>query len=470
MEKVMTSGNPYKRILSFSLPLMAGYIFQQLYAVTDAVILGRTLGVHALAAVGSVIPVYGVLTGIGIGMLAGFAIVMSRFYGRGNKNILRRSFAMSAFLSLVLTFFLSAATLFFMPSIMDFLHMNPLLYEDASQYLSILSAGLFSAMAYHILSCTARALGDSRTPLKFLIFSSVLNIFLSLFFILILKLGVSGSAFATVLSQFSAALFCGKYIWKKYPFLHISWKDFHFSLPFALEHLSMGLPMAGQFILISAGLVIVQSLCNTFAPATIAGFTAASKIELLATQPMTALGVGMAIFAAQNQGAGKNSRIRKALIQCSILSMAYALLAGLLMVTFGSSFISFFTDYPDDVLTTQGTRYLHFSAPFYLLLGQLYIFRNTLQGLGIARISMISSILEFLARLTASFALVPLLGYRGICLASPLAWTLAALFTIFCFFHRIRRKSRTFSLPDHPEIRSDPSLFPIKKNPLSQEI
>ncbi|MCI1247329.1 MAG: MATE family efflux transporter [Megasphaera sp.] len=443
MVRSMIQGNPIKLILEFTIPLLIGNVFQQFYNIADIIIVGRVIGVNALAAVGATGPVFMAMLGLTIGMASGFTVVVGQRFGAGDEAGVRRSVAMSAILSIGMTLILTGLTAFCMPQIMAVMNISSELYEDAYHYVIIISYGLLAMMMYNLLSCICRALGDSRTPLYFLIMSSILNVCLALLFIMGFGWGVPGSAIALVIAQAISAIACFYYMWVHFPILHLHRSDWVWNKAFAWQHLRIGIPMAAQFMIISLGILAIQSVTNTFGSETIAGFVSATRIEQLAMQPMISFGIAMAVYSAQNFGAGKYDRIRKGARQCSAVSFAFCAVSAAAMFFYGRELIAVFTAEYDEFLVEQAMLYLKMSVPFYFFLGQIFIFRNALQGMGISSVPLISGLLELSLRGLSAFVLAGMWGYVGICCASPICWLAACFFTTGCYFFVMRNMKRT---------------------------
>lgn len=445
MVRSMTSGNPIRLILAFTVPLLIGNVFQQFYNIADIIIVGRTIGVNALAAVGAVAPVFMAVFGLTIGLSSGFSVITGQRFGAEDMDGVRRSVTTSAMLALALTLLLTLGVSLAMPLIMRLMNISDVLYDDAYHYMLIVVLGLVAMMSYNLLSCICRALGDSRTPLYFLIVSSLLNIVLALLFIVVFGWGVPGSAIALVIAQAVSAILCLCFMRRRFPMLRLTRADWAFDWPFAWQHLRLGLPMAVQFLIISMGILVLQSVCNTFGPETIAGFVSATKIEQLALQPMISFGIAMAVYSAQNYGASQYGRIRQGVRQCSLVSLAFCLVAAVAMYSYGRELISVFTTDHDEILMEQAFLYLKMSVPFYIFLGQIFVYRNALQGMGISSVPLISSILELGGRSVSALVLAAMWGYFGICCASPICWVMACLFTggsYFWVMHTMKAKGR----------------------------
>ena len=431
----MTEGNPIRLILIFTVPLLIGNVFQQFYNIADVIIVGRFIGVHALAAVGATAPLFMALLGLTIGLASGLTVIMGQRFGAGDNDGVRRSFAMCVILSVAITLLLMAGAAAFMPFLLSLMNISADLYADSYSYVMIVANGLIAMMLYNLLSCACRALGDSRTPLYFLMLSSVLNVILALVFIIRFGWGVPGSAIALVAAQAVSALLCLIYMRLRFPMLRLKRQDWHWDTAFAWQHLRIGLPMAAQFLIISLGIIAIQSVCNTFGAETIAGFVSATRIEQLAMQPMISLGIAMAVFSAQNYGAGRTDRIRRGVRQCSLVSLAFCALAAVAMFTQGREIIGIFTTEQDEQLLDAAWLNLTMSVPFYVFLGQIFVYRNAVQGMGISIVPLASSLIELVLRAASAFILAASWGYFGICCASPICWIAACLFTSGCYFY-----------------------------------
>lgn len=432
MIKDMTEGSPLKHIIWFSIPLLIGNIFQQLYNVADIVIVGRTLGMKALAAVGAISPIFFFIMFIVIGLTSGFAVITGQRFGAKDTQGVRRSVTVSAVLSTGITVFCSVFLAIFMNQALVWMNVPQEIRQDAFWYIQIVVAGLIVMNAYNLLSSIIRALGDSKTPLYFLIFASVLNVFLALLFILKFHWGVPGSAIAVVVSELVSVLMCVVYVKLKFPILHLRRADWTYafkkeSLSFAYEHLKVGVPMAVQSSILGVGILIIQSVCNTFGADVIAAFTAALRIEQIATMPMISFGIALAAYTAQNFGAYNFSRIREGVNKGSLINITLSVVMTLIIHFFGSDIVGLFIGKSETHIIEIARSYLWISTLFYFFLGQIFIFRNALQGMGEAMMPLWSSIAELLVRSFAAVYLAVKFGYFGIFYAGPIAWISAAV-------------------------------------------
>ena len=316
MTRDMTVGNPVKLIVSFSIPLLIGNLFQQLYSMVDAVIVGQFLGVDALAAVGTTGPLSFLILGFVMGMTGGFSVLVAQRFGAGDYDGMRHTVAMSVLLSVVLCIVMTALSVAVCRPLLVAMNTADNIIDMAYDYIIVIFAGTFANILYNLLSGILRALGDSRTPLYFLILSSLLNVVLDIFCVVNLQMGVAGAGYATVLSQFISGLLCLLYMMKKFPILHLQKKDWVFRRATCLHLLKVGAPMAFQFSITAIGVITLQGAVNSFGSSVTAGFTAASKVETLTQQLMSTLSTTTATFVGQNLGAGKMHRIREGVRRC----------------------------------------------------------------------------------------------------------------------------------------------------------
>ncbi|MBP3490294.1 MATE family efflux transporter [bacterium] len=439
----LTKGAPLKLMLLFSIPLLIGNIFQQFYNIADIIIVGRTLGMTALASVGAVSPLFFLIMFIIVGMTNGFAVITGQRFGAKDYEGVRRSVTMSTILSTAFTITFTIICAAAMHHILFLMNVPQEIYKDAYYYIQIVVIGLIVANFYNLLASIIRALGDSMTPLYCLIIASVLNIFLALLFILEFHMGVPGSAFALVLSQAFSALLCIWYVKKHFPILHLKKKDWIIDwkkeFNFALAHLKVGIPMAVQFGILGLSLLIIQSVCNTFGPDVIAAFTAALRIEQMATLPMISFGVALAAYVAQNFGAGNFSRIRFGVKKASLINVILSIVMAFIMHFLGGHLVRIFVGYQNEDIVKIAHDYLFRSSLFYFFLAQIFIYRNALQGLGRAVIPMLAAVGELLMRSFAAIYLAAKIGYFGVFYAGPIAWVAASIVLAAGYYSTIKQ-------------------------------
>ncbi len=427
MVRDMTTGNPVKLILSFSIPLLIGNIFQQFYNMVDAIIVGRFVGVQALAAVGATGSLAFLVIGFIFGLTSGFCVLVAQRFGAGDYKEMRHVVGMSLYLSVGVTLLLTIIMLVTTRPLLEIMNTPPDIIVEADKYISIIYAGMIATMFYNFFAGILRALGDSKTPLYFLIIASLLNVVLDLFFVVVLQAGSAGAAYATVISQGVSAILCFVYIVKKFPVLRFEKGELDFRLDSALKLVGIGLPMALQFSITASGVMILQSAINSFGSTVVGAYTAASKVEQLTTQPLLTFGTTMAVYVGQNLGAGKLDRIREGVKKGVILSIIASIVGTLLVVFFGKAFITMFIAGDQLEAIDLAVKYLKFVLIFYIPLGLIFIFRNTLQALGYGLMPMLAGVAEMVVRTFFAFFVATKIGFMGICIANPAAWFGAAI-------------------------------------------
>jgi len=427
MTKDMTTGNPVKLILFFSIPLLIGNVFQQFYSMVDTIIVGRYVGVHALAAVGVTGSLSFLILGFTFGLTGGFSVIIAQRFGANDENGLRKSVAISTILCVVSTAIITLISVLSARPVLSLMNTPDDIINDATAYIIIIYAGTCATVFYNMIAGILRSLGDSKTPLYFLILSSILNIILDLFFIITLNMGVKGAAYATVISQGISGILCLIYALKKYPILKLKKEDWKWDGNFALKHLKVGIPMALQFSITATGVMVLQTALNSFGSIVIASYTAASKVEQIVTQPAISFGTTMATFCGQNLGAGKIDRIKEGVKKGSIITIIISIIAAIVLLLFGRTLSTLFISRDQIEALNYSQKYLNTVAIFLPILGMLFIYRNSLQGIGDAFIPMMAGVAELIARVVVAFTLPAFIGYLGICLASPVAWIGATL-------------------------------------------
>lgn len=438
MTNDMVVGKPMNLIIRFSLPIIIGNIFQQFYTIVDSIVVGRFVGVSALAAVGAAGSLVLFLLGMITGMTSGFSILIAQSYGAKNQSQLRHYLGMSLHLCTGLTILLTVGSVVFLKVALILMQTPEEIFQESYDYMLIICLGTIATVAYNMISGVLRAIGDSKNPLYILIFSSIIHVGLDLVFIIVFSMGVKGAAYATVIAQVIASILAFIIMLKKYPFLKLSKGDLEFDFRSARKLLGMGIPMALQFSITSIGTMIVQAALNSFGAVFIAAFAAAGKIQNVVMQTFVALGATMSTYVGQNMGAGKIDRIRKGVKSCFILSIGFGIVLGMLVYFFGETFVGLFVSNPDAEVLQGARSFFHAVAWFYPVLGLIFLYRNTLQGLGDGLFPMLGGVLELFARAIVVITLPRTLGYDGICLAHPVAWVSAIV--ILIPFYNIRMK------------------------------
>lgn len=420
MMKNMTVGRPWQLIASFSLPLIIGNMFQQFYNMADSFIVGRTIGTEALAAVGCTGSINFMVLGFMIGFTQGASIITSQRFGAGDEAGVRRSFACGIVLSVFITAILMIFSFFFLKGIMRLLNTPENIFDDAWSYIAAIIFGMPALTIFNICSSMMRAVGDSKTPLYFLIIACVINVILDYVFILCFGMGVFGAGIATVIAQLASGLMCIPTINKKIPALRIRREDWKISGKDVLEQMRVAVPVAFQWSIIAIGALAVTFAINGLGAVSIAAFSTGNRIDQLAGMPLSSIGAALTTYSAQNYGAKKFDRIRKGVFQGAVMAFAFAVLMGVFFIVFGRFLGSIFMK--DEIAVNLTYKYLVIQGVFFVLLSQLFIYRQTLQGLGNSLIPTVSGVMELIMRSVAALALSAPFGFTGVCYASPLAW------------------------------------------------
>lgn len=435
MTKDMTQGQPMKLILGFSIPLLFGFLFQQFYSLVDTVIVGRFLGVEQLASVGSTGSVNFLIIGFCMGVCSGFSIPISHKFGAGDYVGLRKFAANCVWLAVIFAAVMTVLTTSLCRQILVLMKTPENIIDGAYSYIWVIFLGIPVTYLYNMLSGIIRAMGDSKTPVIFLVMSSFLNIGLDLFFILNLHMGVAGAAWATVISQGISGICCLLFMIKKFEILHISREEWKPEPQLMGILCGMGIPMGLQYSITAIGSVILQSATNTLGSTAVASVTAASRIGGFLACPFDAMGSTMATYGGQNVGAGKLERVGRGMRACIMLGAGYSVLALIVSLLFGRPLATLFVEGTETVILDNVRLFLVLNTLFYFPLALVNIIRFMIQGMGFPRFAILAGVFEMLARAIAGFLLVPVLGFTGVCLGSPIAWVLADAFLIPAYFH-----------------------------------
>ena len=438
----MTKGNPAKLILAFTIPILIGNLFQQFYSMVDTAIVGQFVGVGALAAVGATGGVIFLVQGFVNGLTHGFSVIVSQRYGANDEIGIKKATATSIYLSAIATVVLTIICVVLAKPVLQVMNTPADILEDATSYVTIFFGGLVSIIVYNLLASLLRAFGDSKTPLYFLILASITNIILDLVLIINFKMGVAGAAIATVVSQGLSGLLCYFYMIKKFDILTLKREHFKYDPVLVKELMYVSLPMALQYAITAIGVMILQVAVNSFGSTTVAAFTAATKVEQLVVQPGIAIGRTMATYAAQNLGARRIDRVRQGARQSAWITIVTNALSSVIVIFLGGYIVQLFIPSANVEALPISMEYLKITAIFYPVLGLLFLYRFALQGLGNTVVPMFAGVMELVMRTIVAFTLPGLLGYQGVCLASPLAWIGATVWLIWSYFRIIPKLER----------------------------
>lgn len=446
MTKDMTTGNPTKLILLFSVPIIFGNLFQQFYNMMDAIIVGQCLGEDALAAVGATGSIMFLVLGFSMGIAQGFGVMVSQVFGAGDMKRLKHVVALSFLLSLMISAILTVITVTTSRQLLIFMNTPDNILELADSYLRIIFFGIVASMFYNMLAAILRGVGDSKTPLYFLILSSILNIGLDLFFIVVLKLNVAGAAYATVLAQGISVILCLIYMYRRFKILRAKKSDYYIDLHTTAQMMKIGIPMALNYSIIAIGAMILQAGVNVFGSSVVAAFTAASKVEQITSQTLPAIGTTMSTYCGQNLGAGNYKRIFEGMKKAFYITVAAAAFSAFVCVVFGKYMVALFLENPTEEIFNYASMYLNTISCFFLFLGFIFLYRTALQGLGESTITVFSGIFEMICRIGIVWLLLKPFGYWAIRLASPFAWMGAGIPMMLAYF-RWKRKITASLLP-----------------------
>ena len=438
MTKDLTTGHPLKVILWFALPLVLGNLFQQFYNMVDAVVVGKFVGTKALAGVGATGTINFLIIGFLIGLTAGFTVLTAQKFGAGDMNAMRKTVASAAILSLIVSVVMTAASVIFMKDLLRLLNTPEDIFDYAYEYIVIICAGIFAQVLYNLLSSILRALGNSRTPLYFLILAALLNIVLDLVLIIVFHMGAAGAAVATVISQGISGVLCLFYIIRKVPLLRLTRDDRHLSGDLLRTQIRIGIPMALQYSITAVGTMMVQSALNILGSTLVAAYTAAGKIEQIVTQAYVAMGTTMATYGAQNMGAGDVSRIRQGFKASTIIGVIYAIVSAVLVMTVGKYMTYLFVSEDVALIMDSVNTYLICVGIFFIPLAIVNIYRNGIQGLGYGLLPMMAGVAELVGRGVVAVIAAGQKSYLGVCLASPAAWVLASLLLIGMYYYVVK--------------------------------
>ena len=437
----MTVGKPLRVILRFMIPLLIGNIFQTLYNMVDTMIVGRFVGANALAAVGSTGTIMFMVMGTTMGLTQGVTILTSQRFGAGDADGVKRSVANGSLLVVCTAALMTVLSLSVIRGLLRLINTPAEIYDDAYAYISVICTFIICNVAYNFLSSLLRAIGNSRVPLYFLIFSAFLNIFLDLIFIVNFGRGTRGAAEATVLSQAIAALLCGVYIFRRSKILLPSRDMLHFDREISGQQLKMAIPMALQFAITASGTVIMQSALNLFGATAVAAVSSANKYHNLVMQGMFALGATMSAYVGQNFGKKELGRIRTGVRTAVTIAVVYGIVAGILVMLFHRQALSLFfaSDMDMDSLLVYATPYLSMISMCFVPLGMIFIFRNSMQGCGYSFLPMMVGVMELVFRIAAAAASMALGSFALAAACDPLAWIGAGVFSVLAYRSVIRR-------------------------------
>lgn len=422
--KELTKGRPLSVIMRFALPLYIGQLFQLCYGVADTRVIGRVLGEESLAAVASTTALSDLLIEFLNGIICGFGIIIANCFGAGKKDRMKKAIGGTIVMGVAITAVISSVCLIFLPEILSLMNVEPSLLFAASEYIGTIIAGLVFTALYNICAAILRAVGDSVTPLIFLIISNVLNVALDYVFVLFAGMGTSGAALATVISQVASVILCVIVIKKKYPALSVARTDLVPEREMYKRLIPTGLSMGFTVSFVLLGTFALQTSINTFGTNIIVAHTAARKVTVIFMTPYFVLGTALATYCGQNLGAGEYGRIKQGIRDSVLLAFIWCVFVVLMIFAFTPVFIQFITGSSEHEIINTAVRYLRFNSVLYFLPAMICIFRNSMQGFGDSKSPLISSFIELAVKVLVVWLLTAEMGYDAIIISEPVAWVL----------------------------------------------
>ena len=439
MVKDMTNGSPSKHILGFAIPMLFGMLFQQFYNLVDTIIVGKTLGVEALAGVGATGSINFMIIGFCMGVCNGFVIPVAQCFGAKKPADLRKYVFNGYICSIVFAIVLTLASVIFCRRILIIMNTPADIIDHAYNYIVVIFIGIPTVFLYNMVSGVIRSLGDSKTPVVFLVLSSIINVVLDFFLILVCKMGVAGAGWATVTSQLVSGLTCLIYMYKKYDILKGDKSERVLDRRFITNLCMNGVPMGLQYSITAIGSTILQAAVNTLGSTYVAAMTAGSKMFNFTCCPFDALGSTMATYAGQNVGAAKIKRLGQGVRSAMIIGSIYSVLS-LIALYFTTDYSALlFVNASETTIIALTRQFILASACFYIPLTGVNVVRFCIQGMGFSVFAISAGILEMIGRAFAAIILIPSIGFMGACLASPIAWIAADAFLFPAFIHCARK-------------------------------
>ncbi len=447
-EKTMdlTTGHPLRQILIFSIPLVFGTIFQQLYSFADTVIVGRCLGTDALAAVGATSSLHFLILGFVQGACVGFGIPVAQSYGAKERDEMCRYLWNGTWICLLISLFLSLGSVLLTDTLLAIMNTPEEIFSMARAYIVILFAGIPASVLYNYSASVMRAMGDSRHPFYFLLFSSVLNVILDYVLIAFFHMGVSGAAAATVFSQFVSGALNVWWMFRRMDMIQGKKSQMKPSLPHIKRLCVVGLPMGFEYSVSAIGAVILQNSINTLGSGAVAAQTAGEKIRQMFTLPMESVGMAIATYAGQNFGAGKLKRIRQGIKQGMVIQLVYCAVIWAVLLGMNGLLVQIVLGEAQPEISAEAGRYLFIVSCLFIFHGSLMVFRNTLQGMGYSFHAIISGVWELAGRSLGGWLAVHGAGFTAVCLANPLAWIFALCYCIYMVRYFLRKNERKQNL------------------------
>lgn len=453
MQSKMTTGNPLPIIFKFCIPIFLGFVFQQFYNMVDTIIVGRYVSPAALAAVGSTGTIMFMIMGLANGMSTGFTVLISQKFGANDNDGARKAFVNGILLSAICIIVMTALSVSVMHPLLKIMNTPADIYDDAYSYIVTICGGCVALIYYNYFASALRAIGNSKTPLYFLVFAALLNIVLDLVFIIFFGMGTFGAALATDLSQGISAILSIIYIYKNIPILRPRRSDWRLNGVYSAKQLNIGVPMGLQFGITASGTMVMQSAINIYGSTAVTGFTAAGKVINLMTSGMPSIGQAMAAYVGQNYGAGDLDRVHQGTKDAMKISTVYSLISGVFSIVALPYIISLFFDSGANLSAylPYAKAYCYECVPFYIPLAMIFIYRNTLQGCGYGKTALMLGVMELVARLIAAFTSMAIRSYELAVGADAVAWMTTGFFALALYLSVIKHeRQKRGLLQPHP--------------------
>lgn len=437
--KDLTTGKTWKLLLAFALPTLLSNVFQQFYNLADTAIAGHILGDNALVAIGASSTINSLVLSFAWGLNGGFGIIIAQSFGAKDNNKLKKSVAISLLINVIFSLFVLIVSVFASKPMLKLLNTPVARLDEANSYIAVILAFIIVPMLYNLEAVILRSLGDSKTPLYFLIFSSVLNIVLDYVLIKFTNMGVMGAAVATVLAQFLSVVFCFIVILKNFKIIKLSKEDFKFSSALFKNMMGAGMAMAIMNSIFSIGSIIMQGSINALGDDIIAAHLGSRKVAEMFMQPLVTIGTACSTFVGQNYGAGKIGRIKESIKYSTLYSLIWSVMTFFILWFSGGQIARLVTGSVSQIVFENTQMYLRVNAPFYFVLGLLFTLRFSIQSVDRKVPPIVSSTMELASKIAAAYLFIPLWGYFGACIAEPLSWTLGAIYLLFVFKKEFKR-------------------------------
>ena len=435
----MTEGNITKSILLFAFPLLVGNIFQQFYNVADTAIIGHVLGDHSLAAIGASASIYNLVIGFANGITNGFAVVIARYFGAEDENNMKKAVAWTYTLTFSVAIVLTILSLILLHPILKVLNTPDDIINETENYLRIILAGAIVTCFYNMFSGLMRAVGNSKTPLYFLILACGLNVILDIIFVKYFEMGIGGAAIATVIAQIVSVALCIAFIFKKSRELAFYHQYLEPDMEMVKDLSSMGLSMGLMMVVVSIGSVALQRAVNSLGSDIIAAHITARKVDDIFMLPLGSISISASTFASQNLGAGKHDRIRKGIVRCIMIDWVWSMFAAFVIFVFGKTLIYLISGTSNDFVMNTANQYIRINISFFAVLSVLLVLRSSLQGLGRKLIPVMGSGVELIFKFGAVGIITKYLGYFGVCILEPIIWIVCALLVLGDFVVYLRK-------------------------------